>query len=589
MTGKAVEAVFFWRYNLSAFRAVYGRFPGTTHSKDFLQSPAAQYPIIDRILKRTGQDVPIEFRWPTGSRQGEWRLSAADARGQLAWQTNAGAPIPWKVGNPSTDPAATIPGDPNATSEQGAEQEWQRLSGQNLGPWILAIKLASENAVLHCRTYLQNPPPGLEGRGISQLPPIVRSAIERLPSNSGSGTVTFEPSAGLRAPALVSRTLAALKRDPNVLLIGPPGTGKTVVLEDLRSLFEHGGGGILFDPDRWDDAWTVNEPLPPAAERKVISLVFHPSYSYEDFVAGLVPQTDNGNLRLVARPGPLLSLAHWAGSTDRHALLLIDEFNRGPTSAIFGDTLALLDGTKRNDPAQGRHGATIQRPYPQEKMEVTGEYARDNGMRDIDPQITLPASVWIVAALNSTDRSVAPIDAALRRRFAILQVSPDYAVLADHLGTMCPGAGVEFMPSVNNPGEWSLEDVKQLSLHLLRALNRRIELVLGQDFLLGHALLWSVRGETAGELAEELCRAIDERVVATLRLTFLDQDEALGGILKIGPPPAPGVRTIAPWAGVARWIIPPADLQAVAPMRLEIRQMSGLPWAEAVRALLTLL
>src|SRR6266487_3945293 len=57
----------------------------------------------------------------------------------------------------------------------------------------------------------------------------------------------------------------------------------------------------------------------------------------------------------------------------------LDEFNRGPTAAIFGDTLSLLDNDKRSDPDAGRPGAVIERPYPLEKMEVAAKYANGSG------------------------------------------------------------------------------------------------------------------------------------------------------------------------------------------------------------------
>ena len=147
-------------------------------------------------------------------------------------------------------------------------------------------------------------------------------------------------------PRVVSQVLDALSRGPNVLLVGPPGTGKTVALEDLRELFEKGASSLLFDPDILHDAWFE---LPPVPTGMVRTIVFHPSYSYEEFVIGLYPVPAQGaGVDLQPRPGPLLSIAHWA-SEGSPALLLIDEFNRGNAAAIFGDMLALLDKDKRVD------------------------------------------------------------------------------------------------------------------------------------------------------------------------------------------------------------------------------------------------
>lgn len=370
-----------------------------------------------------------------------------------------------------------------------------------------------------------------------------------------------------RAPALVARIKDALSRDPNVLLVGPPGTGKTVALEDLRAEYE---SAILFDPDLWDENWRA--PTGELNARRAMGLVFHSSYAYENFVAGLMPEVGNG-IDLTPRAGPLVSLAHWAQGSGREALLIIDEFNRGPAAAIFGDTLALLDADKRDRP--GARGAVIHRPFADQPMKVAEDFRRLDGSLDVDPELRLPSGIHIVAAMNSTDRSVAPIDAALRRRFAILRVNPDYDVLAARLSTAVPNLATPFAPNT-----WGEPEVRELALRLLMVLNQRIELVLGPDFLLGHALLWNVRGEAPDELALSLLEAFEERIAATLRLTFTDQDEALAAVLSIQDPP--GVQ-------VANWRSPSGQLASVAGRRLHFENLTGGsigPGLEALRAIL---
>jgi len=591
LTALPVQAVFFWRYSKGTFAPIYGRMDGG-YSKDFLQSPAAQWPTIDKVLGTpTATDyIPIEYRWPGGKRLGHWQKSAVagDTRGQLKWVTSEGAPIPWKVGDISANPAATIPGDPSKTNAAAADAEFDALEAKNLDPWIVAIKLHDESNVLHARAYLGNPPNGLEGRGIDRLPKQLRDSIRALPNNTAGGAIEFPGGMNVRAPELVARILSALEDEPNVLLIGPPGTGKTVALEDIRELFETGNSTVMFDPEKWEQSWTTSV-LPSATSRKSLSLVFHPSYAYEDFVAGLVPQSTTTGLKLVARPGPLLSLAHWANEPGRHALLSIDEFNRGPAAAIFGDTLVLLDAQKRCDPNIPTSGATIQRPFPTEAMEVEASFAKSDSSRTPALELKLPKRLWIIAALNSTDRSVAPLDAALRRRFVILQVPPDYLALAKHLGIALPQIQDSFSPAVEDPENWTEDDVRRLAFFVLRALNERIGLVLGQDFLLGHALLWSVRGNSKDMLARSLGRAFDERIAATLRLTFVDQDEPLAAILKIGSPPTEKTARGPNDTWVGRWNSPPPELQEVATPRLEIREISGLPSIDILKSLRALL
>jgi 5-methylcytosine-specific restriction protein B len=400
-------------------------------------------------------------------------------------------------------------------------------------------------------------------------------------SGGGCAVARIAPGATARAPKIVSQVVAALERGPNVLLVGPPGTGKTVVLEDLRTLFETGTATVLFDPSLIHDAWSESAQLPTG---KVRTIAFHPSYSYEEFVIGLypIPVPGGSGVELEPRPGPLLSLAHWAGEVPRSALLLIDEFNRGNAAAIFGDTLALLDKDKRRDDSIGQAGATIDRPYSGLSVEVTPEFATSAGT-SVPEQLHLPSTLWIVAAMNSSDRSVAPLDAALRRRFSIVRVEPDYDALAIRLG-IAPG---QALPPTGNPPGWSPSDVAQLAVALVRRLNERIEAVLGADFLLGHALLWDVGGTDTPSAVASLCAAFDENIASTLRMTFADQDEPLGAILGAGPPPPPGGASGG--SQIAHWLPPSAELEAVAPPRLRIRLTQDLPWPDAVDALRSLL
>ena len=331
-----------------------------------------------------------------------------------------------------------------------------------------------------------------------------------------------------------------------------------------------------FDPELWEGAWSEEQTLP---QGKAVSLVFHPSYSYEQFVAGLVPEAGEG-FRLKARPGVLLSMAHWASEPGNKGLLVIDEFNRGPAAAIFGDTLALLDKGKRSIPGVAGSGAAVQRPFPDDEMEVAQEYATPAG-RGVPDEVRLPSSLKIVAALNSTDRSVAPLDAALRRRFSVLYVGPDYDVLADHIGLNGFDPALPFAPP-ENADDWTAKEVKELAVRLLMALNERVEFVLGQDFLLGHALFWEVDGDDAASVVESLAHAFDEKVGATLRLTFVDQDDALAAVLNAGAPDGGG-------NAIARWQKPAGDLALVATPRVHIEDVADMEPQATLDALRQLL
>lgn len=585
MAPKPVEAVFFFRWDRQTKQATYQRIhPGSRYTKNYLQVSGEPGDVLDALFGREGdEEVALTWRWPEddGGQPGKLRLHKGESenakRVQVVWNEGGKAPLTWKLGDPAVDPRITIEGDPNGATEAEADAALAEVDAADVRPWFIAVKLKDDGNQLHARTYLENPPPDLRHADVALLPSDLLASIKELKGQSGVFLPIGSPPPAPRAPKIVAAIRAALETDPNVLLVGPPGTGKTVALEDMRRIVEHADTPLTFDADRLHDAFGE-----ATNAGKVVSLAFHPSYAYENFVAGLIPSSDEGELGLAAQSGPLINLANWAIGSDRRALLILDEFNRGPTAAIFGDTLALLDGSKRyrrDDP-----GAHIDRPFPDWPLQVPPEYADAFGSSNVPGELRLPANLQIVAALNSSDRSVAPLDAALRRRFAIVRVEPDLQVLADHYGVSLPDVAFDL---ADDPGTWSPDVVKQLALRLLAVLNERIAFVLGDDFLLGHALLWAL-GEIEGDdVRAALCAGFDARIAQSLRLTFADQDELLAAVLGAGDSGAS-----EPDAGdlsLASWREPPAELEAIAQPHLVVRSVREMSWPDAGRSLVTVL
>lgn len=586
MTIKAVQAVFFARYSISNWRMLYERVAGGGgYTKDALQIGKERGDILAGIFGLTrgaGQTKPIRYVWPTGESSGTIRWSSD--RWQLAWLA-ASKPVPWTVEQTITD-ATCIVGNPDLDNPTDADAEHARIVATGVQPWLLAVKLYGEEDQLHIRTYFESPAPGMEAKSVSCLPDIVVSAIEALPAGDDSNTLvlpavsTFRPRKPPRAPELVKKIQEALHREPNVLLVGPPGTGKTVALEDLQSIYDDPSpeGTVYFDTSKWDDNWDVKG----AATRSEV-LVFHPSYSYENFVAGLYPTSSAHGISLEAKPGPLLCLSHWVGKGNRQALLVIDEFNRGSAAAIFGDCLSLLDKDKRNTPSS--LGARISRPYLGQNMPVPSTFWDSPGTEEVfGDEVRLPSGVHIVAAMNSTDRSVAPVDAAMRRRFTVIRVGPDYEALAQHLGLAAGSVELAF-PPIEPLSGWQLDDVSRLAVRLLRGVNARIEFCLGEDFELGHALLWHLTATNPTERLAQLSLLVETKLLPTLRMTFIDQDEALAAVLAVsdaartvpGAPPPPGV--------IAYWKEAPQGLASIADKRLSIRSLSAMDGQEQLAAL----
>ena len=83
-------------------------------------------------------------------------------------------------------------------------------------------------------------------------------------------------------------------------------------------------------------------------------------------------------------------------------IIIIDELNRGNVSNIFGETITLLEGDKR----KGRENEeSIVLPYSKESF-------------------VIPDNVYIIATMNTADKSLCSLDFAIKRRFAFIPTKP---------------------------------------------------------------------------------------------------------------------------------------------------------------------
>ena len=171
-----------------------------------------------------------------------------------------------------------------------------------------------------------------------------------------------------------------LKDKRQIVFYGPPGTGKTFVAQELARHFAR-------------------------AEGSTDLVQFHPSYAYEDFVEGFRPADRNGRPGFQLREGPLKRIADKARAhPDATHVLVIDEINRGNVARVFGELYFLLEYRDH---------------------EISLQYS--------DTKFALPDKLWFIATMNTADRSIALVDAALRRRFYFVEFSPHEPPVKDLL------------------------------------------------------------------------------------------------------------------------------------------------------------
>lgn len=526
MVAAPVEAVWVWYYGGSNQKWTYGRYGNDSgFTKDHLQINAeAADPIqyLYGLTAKKGQERNLQLRWPGGAVGGKFMFSAG--RFVLRWerrQTQSianrpwSAPTPWRMEpNPDASSVSPLRGDGSAENAVDASIAIKAFNSTGAEAYLVAVKLKGRDEELHVRAYLNDPPDDLAFASTELLPRSVRELVSAIGTKP---TCKSRIVGGRAEDNSVAEAIAKLEENPNLLLVGPPGTGKSVLLDKLVQHVTSPDLRLTFDPDVIYDAW--GEPDDEPGLGKAATVVLHPSYSYDNLVVGLLPKVKNKAVEVGVTTGPLVNLAHYA-SNGRRALLVLDEFNRGNAAAILGDTLALLDKDKRDV-------AHVDLPAYGLPIEVPTEFAVHENT-SVGPRLSLPSSLWIVAAMNSADRSVAPLDAALRRRFSIVEIAPDYELLARHLEANDDA-------DLNDPWEdWTPGTVAALAVSILQGINSRIDASLGRDFRLGHSNFWHVKAPSAEEALRSLGSAWDLRVVQTLRLALHDDDDTLAFILKAG-------------------------------------------------------
>jgi hypothetical protein len=255
-------------------------------------------------------------------------------------------------------------------------------------------------------------------------------------------------------------------------------------------------------------------------------VTFHQGYSYEDFILGLRPESSTGaGFTLKPKPGVLLELAAEARSGS--SLLLIDEINRGNASRIFGEFITLMETEKRlgDDGKPTASTVIVTLPYlaPGETVNVK---VRD-GVENLEREFAMPSRIFMLASMNSVDKSIAPIDTAIRRRFHVINLSPTPADLKAAVGL----EGLDNLKLAAIGAELDREDIGRLAVEVLRKLNRAISLYLGPDFVLGQWYLKNFSGLDAGASMVALCDVWLYRLLPQLIELFHGRGEALAAIL----------------------------------------------------------
>ena len=155
-----------------------------------------------------------------------------------------------------------------------------------------------------------------------------------------------------------------------IVLQGAPGTGKTRMAKKIVE-----------------------------GEKNVFFTQFHAETTYSDFIYGIVPDVEASSLQYEARKGIFVNAVEKAQERkDEKVYLIIDEINRANLANVLGPTFYLFEPTM-----SGQNRIEICKGLEVEK---------------------LPDNLYVIATMNTADRSLAVVDFALRRRFAWYTMVP---------------------------------------------------------------------------------------------------------------------------------------------------------------------
>lgn len=226
----------------------------------------------------------------------------------------------------------------------------------------------------------------------------------------------------------------------NEILFGAPGTGKTYKMQELQNKYD-----------------------------EYVTVTFHQSYGYEDFIEGLKAKIDEDNNQVYyeVEKGIFREICQKAiDNPNKNFAIFIDEINRGNISKIFGELITIIELTKRG-------------------MKVTLPYSKK--------QFYVPENLSIIGTMNTADRSIALLDTALRRRFEFIEMIP-----------------------IPNHEEIS-QDIDGINVQkLLSKMNDRIEYLYDRNHLLGHAYFIGISSK------DSLKNVFKNKIIPLLQEYFYD-------------------------------------------------------------------
>ncbi|AYJ86383.1 ATPase [Sphingomonas paeninsulae] len=337
----------------------------------------------------------------------------------------------------------------------------------------------------------------------------------------------------MSATPTIDAVLRALSERQNVLLSGPPSSGKTHLMQAVANAFSIWAPVAPSSGPRSASARIAipantptpqgpipTMPSPGRSGRHVERIAFSANTKARDFTSAFVPMvgaSGSASIGFMVETGALIRANDQALSGGA-ALLVIDELNRGPAVQLFGDAIVSIETDKRLD----HNDQTTLNSWPMRVLDKSGTTV----------PVYLSRHLYILSSINMADTSIEPLDVAFLRRFETIPVMPDPALARVHLAAA--GVGVALPPAPVGPAH-----VTEAAVRAWEHVNERITIGRSADYQLGHGIfLGQPNAPATIQEALELATGWWRKIHTHVREVFYGDVLGVGVALNAGTDPA---------------------------------------------------
>jgi hypothetical protein len=261
----------------------------------------------------------------------------------------------------------------------------------------------------------------------------------------------------------------------NFIVYGAPGTGKTYSMVEYALAIVDNISIEDFQKDNQDRKTNIARYKELVNDGQIVFTTFHQNYGYEDFIQGLRPDTSRGTLSFKIVDGLFKKIADKAlDDGDNNYVIIIDEINRANISKVFGELITLIEEDKRWGELN--------------EMSVTLQSGDD---------FVVPNNLYIIGTMNSADKSISLIDAALRRRFEFIEKKPDASLVQNDI-------------------------LRKIFISINENLVKELD---STDLLVGHSYFMN-------KTEKDLCKILNNNIIPLLYEYFYDNRKKVATLLK---------------------------------------------------------